>query len=86
MDSNKTGTTGLSAERHRSHPKMSEPSEPRLMIVRYFHGAPAVWECSVCRELFSVLSVAGVYVGFEDILAIFQEHGRAEHPSGESSE
>jgi hypothetical protein len=55
------------------------------MIVRYFHGAPAVWECSMCRELFSVLSVAGVYVGFEDILAIFQEHGRAEHPLDESS-
>jgi hypothetical protein len=66
--------------------KMNEPSEPRLMIVRYFHGAPAVWECSACRELFSVLSVAGVYVGFKDILAIFQEHCRAEHSLDESLE
>jgi hypothetical protein len=56
------------------------------MIVRYFHGAPAVWECSACRELFSVLSVAGVYVGFKDILAIFQEHCRAEHSLDESLE
>lgn len=59
----------------------NEPSEPRLVIVRYFHSEPAMWECSACRELFSVLSVPGVYVGFKDILAVFQEHCRAEHSS-----
>jgi hypothetical protein len=64
--------------------KTNEPSEQRLMIVRYFHGAPAMWECNACRELFSVLSVAGVYVGFKDILAIFQKHLRIHDHAGSS--
>jgi hypothetical protein len=54
-------------------------SPNRLVIVRYLHGEPAMWECSACREPFSALSVPGVYVGFKDILAVFQEHCRVEH-------
>jgi hypothetical protein len=56
----------------------SERLEPRLVIVRYFNAEPALWECSACREVFSVLSVPGIYVGLKDILAVFQEHCRAQ--------
>ena len=54
--------------------------EPRLVIVRYLNSEPALWECSTCGELFSVLSVSGIYVRFKDILAVFQEHCRSQHP------
>jgi len=39
-----------------------------LVIVRYVEGDLVMWECSACRDLFSVLSVPGVYVAFKDIL------------------
>ena len=58
----------------------NKPSEPRLVIVPYFQGEPAMWECSACCELFSILSVDGVYAGFKEILAVFQKQCRAEHP------
>jgi hypothetical protein len=54
-------------------------------FVRYFNAEPALWECSACRELFSVLSVDGVYVGYKDILGIFQKHCRAEDSTDKES-
>jgi hypothetical protein len=59
---------------------VSERLPPQLVIVRYWNDVPTL--CSVCREAFSVLSVPGVYVGFKDILSVFQEHCRARHSAG----